>query len=35
MASAMCSVPEADHSMEDAGFWYAAAEKLLAPLLET
>ena len=33
MASAMCSVAEADHSMEDAGFWYAAAEKLLAPLL--
>jgi type IV secretion system protein VirD4 len=33
VASAMCSVASADLSMEDAGFWYAAAEKLLAPLL--
>jgi type IV secretion system protein VirD4 len=29
----MCSVAAADHGMEDAGFWYASAEKLLAPLL--
>jgi len=33
IAAAMCSVAAADHGMEDAGFWYSAAEKLLAPLL--
>jgi len=34
MASALCSVARAgDGGMEDAGFWYANAEKLLAPLL--
>jgi type IV secretion system protein VirD4 len=33
-ASALCSVARAgDGGMEDAGFWYANAEKLLAPLL--
>ena len=33
-ASALCSVAHAgDGGMEDAGFWYANAEKLLAPLL--
>lgn len=34
MAAALCSVARSnDGSMEDAGFWYASAEKLLAPLL--
>ncbi len=34
IASALCSVARAgDGGMEDAGFWYANAEKLLAPLL--
>jgi type IV secretion system protein VirD4 len=34
IASALCSVARAgDGGMEDAGFWYASAEKLLAPLL--
>jgi len=34
IASALCSVArEGDGGMEDAGFWYANAEKLLAPLL--
>jgi len=34
MASALCSVARAsDGGMDDAGFWYANAEKLLAPLL--
>ena len=34
MASALCSVARAgEGGMEDAGFWYANAEKLLAPLL--
>ncbi|MGC9962140.1 MAG: type IV secretory system conjugative DNA transfer family protein [Acidimicrobiales bacterium] len=33
LASALCSVARADGGMEDAGFWYASAEKLLAPLL--
>jgi type IV secretion system protein VirD4 len=33
MAAALCSVARADGGMEDAGFWYASAEKLLAPLL--
>jgi type IV secretion system protein VirD4 len=34
MASALCSVAKAgDGGMEDAGFWYANAEKLLAPHL--
>jgi type IV secretion system protein VirD4 len=34
VASALCSVARAgDGGMEDAGFWYANAEKLLAPLL--
>jgi type IV secretion system protein VirD4 len=34
MASALCSVARVGGSgMEDAGFWYAQAEKLLAPLL--
>jgi type IV secretion system protein VirD4 len=33
MASALCSVARADGGMEDAGFWYASAEKLIAPLL--
>jgi len=34
MASALCSVARTgDGGMEDAGFWYASAEKLLAPLL--
>ena len=33
-ASALCSVARAgDAGLEDAGFWYANAEKLLAPLL--
>jgi len=33
-AAALCSVARAgDVGMEDAGFWYANAEKLLAPLL--
>lgn len=33
-ASALCSVARSgDGGMEDAGFWYANAEKLLAPLL--
>ncbi|HVB27493.1 MAG TPA: type IV secretory system conjugative DNA transfer family protein [Mycobacteriales bacterium] len=34
IASSLCSVARAgDGGMEDAGFWYANAEKLLAPLL--
>ncbi len=33
MAAALCSVARQDGGMEDAGFWYASAEKLLAPLL--
>lgn len=33
LASALCSVARVDGGMEDAGFWYASAEKLLAPLL--
>ena len=34
IASALCAVARAgDGGMEDAGFWYANAEKLLAPLL--
>ncbi|MGH9293686.1 MAG: type IV secretory system conjugative DNA transfer family protein [Acidimicrobiales bacterium] len=33
IAAAMCDVAEGDGGMEDAGFWYASAEKLLAPLL--
>ncbi|MGH9303087.1 MAG: type IV secretory system conjugative DNA transfer family protein, partial [Acidimicrobiales bacterium] len=33
IAAAMCAVAESDGAMEDAGFWYASAEKLLAPLL--
>ena len=34
MASALCSVARASEAgMDDAGFWYANAEKLLAPLL--
>lgn len=35
LASALCSVARADagSAMEDAAFWYASAEKLLAPLL--
>ena len=34
IASALCSVARAgDSGMEDAGFWYTNAEKLLAPLL--
>ncbi len=34
IASALCSVARAgDGGMDDAGFWYANAEKLLAPLL--
>jgi type IV secretion system protein VirD4 len=33
LAAALCSVARADGGMEDAGFWYASAEKLLAPLL--
>ncbi|MGA3354013.1 MAG: type IV secretory system conjugative DNA transfer family protein [Acidimicrobiales bacterium] len=34
IASALCSVARAGNTaMEDAGFWYANAEKLLAPLL--
>ncbi|HXY44293.1 MAG TPA: type IV secretory system conjugative DNA transfer family protein [Acidimicrobiales bacterium] len=33
LASALCSVARADGGMEDAGFWYSSAEKLLAPLL--
>jgi len=34
VASALCSVARTgDGGMEDAGFWYANAEKLLAPLL--
>jgi len=34
IASALCSVARAgEGGMEDAGFWYANAEKLLAPLL--
>lgn len=33
MAAALCSVARLDGGMEDAGFWYSSAEKLLAPLL--
>jgi type IV secretion system protein VirD4 len=33
LAAAFCSVARSDGGMEDAGFWYASAEKLLAPLL--
>jgi type IV secretion system protein VirD4 len=33
LASALCSVARADGGMDDAAFWYASAEKLLAPLL--
>lgn len=34
VASALCSVARSgDTGMEDAGFWYANAEKLIAPLL--
>jgi len=33
LASAFCSVARSDGGMEEAGFWYASAEKLLAPLL--
>jgi type IV secretion system protein VirD4 len=33
LAAALCSVARCDGGMEDAGFWYASAEKLLAPLL--
>jgi len=33
MASALCSMARAEGGMDDAGFWYASAEKLLAPLL--
>lgn len=33
VASALCSVARMDGGMDDAGFWYASAEKLLAPLL--
>jgi type IV secretion system protein VirD4 len=33
LAAAFCSVARTDGGMEDAGFWYASAEKLLAPLL--
>lgn len=32
IAAAMCSVAESDGGMQDARFWYASAEKLLAPL---
>ncbi len=32
IASAMCSVAEAEGGMQDARFWYASAEKLLATL---
>jgi type IV secretion system protein VirD4 len=33
LAAAFCSVARSEGGMEDAGFWYASAEKLLAPLL--
>jgi type IV secretion system protein VirD4 len=33
LAAAFCSVARSDGGMDDAGFWYASAEKLLAPLL--
>lgn len=33
MASALCSMARSDGGMDDAGFWYSSAEKLLAPLL--
>jgi type IV secretion system protein VirD4 len=33
IAAALCSVARDDGGMDDAGFWYASAEKLLAPLL--
>jgi type IV secretion system protein VirD4 len=33
LAAGFCSVARTDGGMEEAGFWYASAEKLLAPLL--
>jgi type IV secretion system protein VirD4 len=33
MAAGLCSVARSGGGMEDAGFWYSSAEKLLAPLL--